>query len=181
LRPEPASVDKRHIFIQRAAVRLADAFEPLELAAIEVLLVEFARDSLIGRAFLADAAEGRVWTAALALDIEEGALQLNSPIETAGNWSDGPCTTRRLSNGPYRRSRIVGTSSNKGRTTAPWSIRYGGPIRAYRERAPGSCSRRRTPWHRQNGERNSAPYSDTCTLLSHPCLISAYLYYLLSI
>jgi hypothetical protein len=55
----------------------------MELAAIEILFVELARDYLIGRAFLADAAERRVRAAALTLDIEEGALQLNSPIGTA--------------------------------------------------------------------------------------------------
>jgi len=43
----------------------------MELAAIEVLFVEFARDALIGRAFLADAAERCVGAAAFPFHIEE--------------------------------------------------------------------------------------------------------------
>jgi hypothetical protein len=42
LRSELAGIHECHIFVQRAAISLADAFEPMELAAIEILFVELA-------------------------------------------------------------------------------------------------------------------------------------------
>jgi hypothetical protein len=71
LRSELAGVHECHILIQRATISLADAFEALELATIEILFIEFARDCLIGRAFLADAAERRVRAAAFSFHAEE--------------------------------------------------------------------------------------------------------------
>jgi hypothetical protein len=71
LRSELAGVHECHIFVQRAAISLADAFEPMELATIEILFVELARNLSIGRAFVADAAERCVRTAALSFDVEK--------------------------------------------------------------------------------------------------------------
>jgi len=79
VKSELTGIHECQVIVQRPTVGLADAFEALEFAAIEILLVELAWSPLVRVAFLAYASEWRIRPGALAVDVEEGALQSQFP------------------------------------------------------------------------------------------------------